>query len=291
MDRRPGYLTAIFWDVQHGHATYVQTPGGKDIVVDLGIGQLSGSDRNFSPLLHLKRTRPGLTLDGAIITHPHRDHIDDIFNFARLAPRTLIRPKHLTEADVRRNVQPGDVAVIDKYLEICRSYASSVTQGDNPFKAEDNGGAKFRVFMPERCGRSNLNNHSVVTVVSYAGTKLLIPGDNEPPSWNELLERQEFRDAIRDTDIFLAPHHGRASACSDALFAHISPRLTIISDGPEGETSATGWYTSRSRGMIAHKRGGGSETRYCVTTRKDGVIRVLCWTGADGRNCVNVTID
>lgn len=94
----------------------------------------------------------------------------------------------------------------------------------------------------------NLNNHSAVTVITCADLKLLIPGDNEPPSWNELLAKPDFVEAIGDTDILLAPHHGRESGFSPALFDHTQPRLTVISDGRFGDTSATARYVSVTQG-------------------------------------------
>ena len=73
-------LQIVVWDVQHGNATYIKTPGGKHIVQDLGIGSYGEGRSEFSPLLHLKNGGVN-RLDGVIITHPHRDHLDDIFNF------------------------------------------------------------------------------------------------------------------------------------------------------------------------------------------------------------------
>jgi beta-lactamase superfamily II metal-dependent hydrolase len=87
-------LKVVVWDVQHGHATYIRTPNGKHIVIDLGIGSYERSSADFSPLLHLKKEWRVNQLDSVIITHPHRDHIDDIFNFDKLTPKTLSRPKH-----------------------------------------------------------------------------------------------------------------------------------------------------------------------------------------------------
>src|SRR5947209_2477608 len=93
-------LTLIFWDVQHGSATYIKTPEGKHLVQDLGMGSYGSGAADFSPLLHLRRRWNLNQLDGVIITHPHRDHLDDILNFDALHPRVLLRPKHLTEEEI-----------------------------------------------------------------------------------------------------------------------------------------------------------------------------------------------
>lgn len=79
-------LEIVFWDVQHGS---IRTPNGLNIVQDLGIGSYS-SDEKFSPLLHLKSKYKVEGLDEVIISHPHKDHIQDIINFDRLKPRVVI---------------------------------------------------------------------------------------------------------------------------------------------------------------------------------------------------------
>jgi hypothetical protein len=69
------------------------------------------------------------------------------------------------------------------------------------------------------------------------------------------------------TPILLAPRHGREAGYSAELFKHISPRLIIISGGSYGDTSA------KARGWTVHKRStGGTETRYCVSTRNDDYV-------------------
>lgn len=83
----------VFWDVQHGSAAYICTPNAQRIVVDLGTGKVGDGNPDFSPLLHLRDSWDITQLDGVVITHPHRDHIGDIFNFSPLSPRTLERPR------------------------------------------------------------------------------------------------------------------------------------------------------------------------------------------------------
>ena len=285
-----GNLKIVIWDVQHGHGSYLSTPGGQDIVIDLGTGSYGDSNLEFSPLLHLKNKWKVERLDGVIISHPHRDHLDDIFNFGELNPRVLVRPKHLSEEDVRKGNREADKEIIDKYLEMGGDYSADVQASESPFNADNNGGVTFNWWMPQSCAKTNLNNHSIVTVISYADSKIIIPGDNEPPSWNELLELPSFVSAIKGTDILLAPHHGRQSGFSGALFEKISPYLTIISDGP-CDTTASDQYSKQSRGWNVNKRSGGKEERKCVTTRKDGVITVDFGKNDEGTSFMDVRID
>ncbi len=274
-----GKLKLVFWDVQHGNSLYADSPNGTKFAFDLGTGSVGDQRENFSPFQHLKNNWGVQQIHGVVITHPHRDHIDDIFSFDEMQPQVLRRPRHLTEADIRSGNRPADSGYIDKYLELDSRFVHSTkdTGGvdTSPFLSANNGGVSIQCFYPKNCATSNLNNHSVVTVLAFASSKVLIPGDNESPSWKELLLDPSFKTAIAGTDILLAPHHGREAGFSTELFEHISPRLTIISDGPALETSVTEKYKSKSSGWTVHYRSGkAKETRYCLTTRKDKVIVV-----------------
>lgn len=248
----------VFWDVDHGHAAYLQSPNGRHIVIDLGTGSY-GSNFEFSPLEHLKSQYGVTQLDYVIITHPHVDHIDDIFNFDVMSPKILLHPKHLDKKPI---------------LE----------------KASNWGGLKIKSFVPTNCAQSNLNNHSAVATFSFEGLTVLVPGDNEPPSWHELKGIAGFLDITKDIDILLAPHHGRDSGFDSETMKHFNPRLTIVSDGAYCDTSATSRYTDISRGWTVYKKDGSSEKRYCLTTRNDGVISASFGKGTDCNTFLHVKI-
>ncbi len=275
-------LTFTFWDVQHGHACHIRTPNGRHIVIDLGIGSF-GDGKSFSPLQYLRST--GAEVDYLVITHPHRDHIDDIENFDLVSPKLLNRPNHLTETEVRAGNKPTDSAKVDRYLEISNRYNGGIVpRGPLDLSTSPQwGGVQIQTFAPSRCNRSQLNNHSLVTILQYADAKVLIPGDNEAASWRELLENQQFVSAAKGTHILLAPHHGRLAGYSSELFEKIGKvKLTVISDGPHCDTSATRYYGNQSDGWPVHYADGSWETRYCVTTRCDGIIRIESYFARDG---------
>ncbi len=281
-------LQIIVWNVQHGSAAYIRTPNGKHIAIDLGAGD------EFSPLEYLWQN--GIRrLDHVTITHPHMDHIDDILYFDEFKPKTLSIPSHLTEHDIRAsNPRPSPEAEqkIKKYLEIGRRYSTPVGTQDNVALLQNNGGVSIQRFISTQASTSNLNNHSVVTVLEYSGVKILIPGDNEPPSWEDLLNRRKFVTAIKGTRVLVAPHHGRESGFHSPLFDHFHPRITLISDGRSSDTSATARYTKVTKGWKVHKENGTTQPRKCVTTRKDGTIQVTVKPGARGRKpTLDVLID
>lgn len=283
-------LKIVIWDVQHGSAAYIKTPNGKHIAIDLGTGSYDKNNATFSPLLHLKEKYGIRSLDLVIITHPHTDHLGDIFNFDKLSPQILCRPNHLTEDDIRKSNPDTEIEILDKYLEINRRYNVPVSKHSDPCLAENNGGVSIYNFAPKNCSKSNINNHSIVTVIRYLDLKIVIPGDNESASWNELLENENFIDTIKGTSIFVASHHGRESGYHSRLFNHFKPYLNIISDDKFTETSVTDKYSKQAEGWNVHSRNKNkSEKRYCLTTRKDGAIMIKIWK-KNGNTYLNVTV-
>jgi len=262
----------VFWDVQHGHATYIKSPNQKHTVIDLGIGDYSGRDTAFSPLKHLKYKYGVQQLDYVIVTHPHLDHIDDILNFDLLSPKVFRRPTQITNQQVMEGVRDQDKAKFEKYCEINDRYNYPIGGTDDPDNPDNFGAMKIVSFTPVTCPHSNFNNHSIVTVVEYAEMKVVIPGDNEVCSFEELMQRETFKTAIKNTDILLAPHHGRETGYNNDFVNLVNPRLTVVSDGRFCDTSANGRYSQKSRGWTVHKGNGTSTERKCLTTNSDGEV-------------------
>jgi len=285
-------LLIVCWDVQHGSSTYIKTPNKKHILQDLGTGKYKNKDEHFSPLNYLKDNWDVKRLDEVIITHPHKDHIKDIKNFNKLSPLVFTRPRDLSKEEIMEGVREKDKSLFEEYFKIDEDYNASVHSDEDLENTANTGGASIWPFFPQTCSISKINDCSIVTVVSYADSKVVIPGDNESASWEALLERDDFRSAISDADILIAPHHGRKSAFYPDLFDYFEPKLTVVSDGPETETSAVDLYSSKSSGWrVHHRNGGSSEVRRCITTRKDGVITVKLGYKRQERPFIHVTID
>lgn len=264
----------VFWDVQHGHATYIKSPNGKHIVIDLGIGDYSGNNSSFSPLRHLRYNYYVTQLDQVIITHPHLDHIDDILNFDLLKPKVLHCNRAISDDKILKGVREYDKPKYLKFIEIRNRYTSPVGDSDDLQKPDNWGGMKVTTFTPWWYDGDNLNNYSIITVIEYAGIKVVVPGDNETQSLERFMELDSFKNAISNAYILLAPHHGRESGYCSEFVKHVNPSLTIVSDGKYCDTSANNRYSKNSSGWKVHKKNGTSSDRKCLTTNSDGEVYV-----------------
>ncbi|WP_298064088.1 MBL fold metallo-hydrolase [uncultured Rikenella sp.] len=258
--------TMTVWDVQLGLAIHVKAPNGKYIVIDLGTGTYESG--NISPLA--KRRYDNIAY--MILTHPHLDHIDDILNFDLNSPKILHRAKALGNDEVMKDVRYCDKAKFEKYCEINNRYNSPVTpQNENYTGNLDNyGGLGIQTFSTSVCDHSNFNNFSTITVFTLSMIKIVVCGDNETESLDVLMRQRDFKSAVENADVLVAPHHGRESAYHSDFVSLVNPRITIISDTAKTNASASDKYTHNSRGFKVD-----GATRYCLTTRKDGNIDVV----------------
>lgn len=87
------------------------------------------------------------------------------------------------------------------------------------------------------------------------------------------MERKDFKDAVSNAYILLAPHHGRESGYNSDFVSLVNPSLTIISDGKYCDTSANKRYSQNSSGWEVYKNGT-SSNRKCLTTNSDGEVYV-----------------
>ena len=146
-------LDFIFWDVQHGVSVFISTPDGTTIVHDLGTGSHAESDSEFSPIRYLVDSKKLTALDWLIVTHPHKDHIDDILSLADLRPRVMGRPDALFEFEDEL-LENSRREVSGAFSTPCVSQSSGATLAACVVETEEDDGektAKQTVVVPG-CG-------------------------------------------------------------------------------------------------------------------------------------------
>lgn len=262
-----GYLDIVVYNVERGNAIWVSLPDGKNLMFDIG------RRGDFSPLWDM-RGKGVRYLDGLVITHPHTDHFDDIHSFNKYfgmeGTSYFIRPAHLDYGDIYNG--NNNKELVNEYWKLNASFKDYI--GSNSYITWDIGGTHLDIFRPHAFSASNLNNHSLVTFISYNGIKVLIPGDCEKPAWNELLESTSFQKVVYGTRLLVAPHHGLESGYSSALMSEIKPDICVISEGRVTDTDVCSYYSSKCIGHQVTIKGGIEEVRRTVTTRNDGNVYI-----------------
>lgn len=264
----------LVWDVKAGNSISLFTPSNKLIQFDIG------ATNECSPLTTMARWTRNAIIDTLVITHPHGDHLRDIDAIGKYNVSAILRPSHLTDQEIKDANGKHDDECVKKYLEIFRNYTGDVKECESALVSDNNGGVKIRHFHPTKSATSNINNHSIVTIVSFGDVKVLIPGDCEGAGWNELLNAEDglFKKELKGVNILIAAHHGHASGYSADLMKEINStlKLVIVSDGKYNEdVSITQNYSNASLGMLVkNNRTNEIKLAKCLTTRKNGWIDV-----------------
>jgi beta-lactamase superfamily II metal-dependent hydrolase len=140
-------------------------------------------------------------------------------------------------------------------------------EGNEPFPVFS--GLEWQTFWNDPLIFDDENNLSMAVHFKCHGVGVMLPGDLEREGWLALLRRAAFQQALRETSVLVAPHHGRESGCCREVFNYCNPFYVVISDkGYMYDTQKTiPFYRSVTQG--GPFRG---ETRHVLTTRRDGRI-------------------
>ena len=279
-------LLVVVWNVQHGSAVFIRTPNGKVILVDLGkCVHPRNPKKKFSPIDHLQKKYKITSIDLVAVSHPHYDHFEDIFELRKVNVKRFVTPTHIPRKQILSGVRKSALPVFKEYLK--HRSKSSV-----PASKIVLGGISLQFFVSENVGLSNLNNHSLVLTLKYEDKKIVIPGDNESTSFQELMKSRKFNNTVGNSNILIAPHHGRRAGFDPSFVQLVKPELTIISDGKKTETAARKNYSKLSSGVTVLSKVGEPllRQRKTLVTKQDGAVSIRIGKNSRGKVTTRVKL-
>jgi competence protein ComEC len=191
---QPRPLACHFVAVGHGIAVLIELPDGQNLLYDAGhLGSPLAGVRSASAVLWSR----GLDhLDAVIVSHADADHFNAL---PELLERFSVGVVYVSP--VMFNDLPPAVAALNTSIERAQVPIQSIYAGQSLVSG---GGATLEVLHPPQRGIAGSNNaNSIVLAIEYAGRRVLLTGDLEPPGLAELLKNEPL-----DCDVILAPHHG-----------------------------------------------------------------------------------
>ncbi len=198
-------LKIHYIDVGRGDSELIQVDG-KNILIDAGTSDKKALD-------YLKSI--GITtIDYAIATHPHEDHIgsmDDVINNLKVG--TFYAPKATTTTKTFENMVD---ALKNKNLKMnVPKVGDQITVGD----------ATLTFLAPNSAKYEDLNNYSIVCKLKYGNNSFIFMGDAEDVSEGEILQKQLDIQA----DVLKVGHHGSHSSTTQAFLDKVNPKYAVIS--------------------------------------------------------------
>jgi len=209
-----GRLHVVFLDVGQGDAIFIQTPSGKQVLVD-------GGPSETQLLSQLGRHMPfwDRTLDVVILTHPDSDHITGL---------TPVLERYQVGTVIYREMG-CESEVYEYWLQLLAAEDAMVYQGEAGLRLALDEGLEMTVLHPGTELLESANDNSVVTRLAYGQVSVLLPGDIEA----EVEQQLAAGGAGLASTVLKAAHHGSCSSTTQAFLDAVEPEVVVISVGAE----------------------------------------------------------
>jgi competence protein ComEC len=205
-----GRLHVFFLDVGEGDAVFVQTPGGRQLLIDGGPHPPTTLSRVGERMPFWDRS-----LDAVVLTAPEGRRLDGLVpllqryevGFVALAPMEGRGSVHERWTTLLAARPPGSVGRL---------------RAGNRWQVEE--GVELRVLWPDEEG-------PVVLQLVHGQTRVLLAGAATTVVEGELVARDA--EAL-PSDVLLVPRQGAATACTPAFVEAVAPDAAVVSAGEEG---------------------------------------------------------
>jgi beta-lactamase superfamily II metal-dependent hydrolase len=252
------------FDVEHGACSLLTADNNTRLMLDCG----HNASTDWKPGTYLKSENIN-TLDMLAITNYDEDHASgsrDLFD--NINVRWLWRNKSVTSATIKQlKSEDGMGPGIDRlFYEVDNTFTGSGTSPEPVF----DGLTSRQAWTNNYPAFDDENNLSMAVFLKCHGTGVMFTGDLEKAGFRELLKKETFRQALRETNVYVASHHGRENGCSDEVAELLTNvYYVVISDKGYAHTTqeTLPFYRSIAKGGPFR-----DNTRRVLTTRRDGRI-------------------
>lgn len=213
----PSKLRVSFLDVGQGDAILIQTPRGKDMLIDGGptnviLSRLSDSMSYFDR-----------DIDVVVATHPDADHVTGLIPvFEKYNVGAVVVSPSKGDTQVFSDL---DSHINDEHAEV------RIAQIGDVIDFHD--GVIVNILHPDEnyiVKKNDTNDSSVSILITYGEQSFLLTGDLPITRENKLFSNGRLP---KNVTVYKAGHHGSKTSSGDQLLSYIRPEYTIISAGKD----------------------------------------------------------
>lgn len=240
-------LNAYFINVGQGDSEYIELPNGKNVLIDGGPANPSGSG---APLVaKFLAQRNVKHIDYLVLTHPHADHftglkyVADNLTVGKFYDTRIDNPDLSTLRSLRARIanKPETTVIYPATGEVL-NWSSDVQ-------------VKVLNSCPDPASVPDghvLNNCSIVVKVTYQNASILYAGDIEAEAEASLVARYGSE---LQADVLKAPHHGSPRSSTKVFLDHVKPKAAYIGVGNNtyGHPSAAAMGRLRAAGATIYR--------------------------------------
>lgn len=215
MASRPdGRLHVAFLDVGQGDAIFIQTPAGRQVLID-------GGRYPSAVLDQLGRQMPfwDRSIDVVMATHPDADHVAGLV--------TVLDRYRVTRLITNGAERDSDPA-FDALLAAAETGSTPVaTAQAGEIMVLDDGIRLEILHAGPVSGSDNRNEASIVALLTYGRLSVLLTGDAESAAEAALVRSGRALDAV----VLKAGHHGSNGSSGADFLRAVDPQIVVISAG------------------------------------------------------------
>lgn len=206
-----GQVRVHFLDVGQADSILIQTPGGKNVLID------GGTNYAADGIVSYLKKQGVDKINMLIATHPHHDHIGAMDKLIDTFSINLLYIPPLSH-------QSKSYRGLQKAVENHETTVMEAKTGQSIRLAKD-----LRLDMLAPLGNSyNIeNDYSLVTKLTHGDNRFLLMADAGKKSEKEMLQKRINVKA----DVLKVGHHGGNSGTSDEFLAKIDPKYAILTVG------------------------------------------------------------
>ncbi len=208
-----GVLSVAVLDVGQGDAIFIETPHGRQILID------GGSSAKVLAQLRSQMSFFDHTIDVLMVTNPDKDHIGGFIDVLR-------------RYDVSLVLEPGTVSDSATYAQLERLVVAEGSRRVLARRGMDivlDEGVHLLVLFPDTDPSAlSTNDGSIVAKLVYGSTTMMLTGDAPEKTEKHLVGLDAD---MLDSDILKVGHHGSKTSTSDEFLQAVSPMYAVISAG------------------------------------------------------------
>ncbi|MBQ1975433.1 MAG: MBL fold metallo-hydrolase [Ruminococcus sp.] len=205
-------LIVHFLDVGQGDSIFIELPNGRTMLVD------AGENYHGQGIIDYVQTIGYHKLDYVVATHPHEDHIGSMPYIVRNFEIGSIYMPDVT----------ANTATFESLLKAIKAKGLRVKNGRTGVHIIKDGELTADIIAPDKPDESNLNNSSIVLLLTFGNVSYLLTGDAETKELNAIR-------ADMHATVLKAGHHGSKTSTTQTLLKKISPSVTVISCGKNND--------------------------------------------------------
>lgn len=201
-------MSVTYLNVGQGDSELIQV-NGINMLID------AGTNAGANDLVKDLKNRGIKTIDIAIATHPHEDHIGGM-------------DEVLENFDVKSFYAPKVAHTTKTYenmLKAVKNEGLKIQQIKEGTKIDLGKDTEVQVYSPVKSQYEELNNYSPVMKISYGQNSFMFTGDTESLVEKEILNENKDLKA----DVLKLGHHGSHSSTSEEFLKAVNPSIAVVS--------------------------------------------------------------